>query len=165
MCLFVIVSPFLPKYCCPLTSANPCSALFPRAHCPHSSPRWCLTGAAEPGEDCSAGAGEGALAPGGPAGEGAVGKGEPAHCWPGSAARNGSRGKSKLANSCCRHTRTEQWGSRDRAESWRERDYAMHQPGTVTLLAAVHFSLTEEIFSPFASTKGVLSFFSCSSPA
>lgn len=133
-----IVSPLPPKYYSPLNSPNLGSTLFPQARCPNSSPllspRWPPAGAAEPGEDCSAGAGEGALAPGGPAGEGAAGKGEPAYFRPGNAARGGSRGKSKLKNSRCWHTRTEPRGSGDRAESCRKRDDAVHQPGTVTLI-------------------------------
>lgn len=130
---------FHPKCCCPFTPLNLYSALFPQAHCPLLSfPRRPPAGAAEPGEDRPAGAGEGALAPGGPAGEGAVGKGEPAHCRPGSAARGGSRRKSKLAGSCSQHARTEPWGGRERAaESCGERDDAVHQPGTVPPLAAV----------------------------
>lgn len=130
--LCFIVSHFLPKYRCPFTSPILCSALFPQAHCPLlSSPRWPPAGAAEPGEDRSAGAGEGALAPGGPVGEGAVGKGEPAHCGPGSAACCSTRGMSERSNSYTQHTRRESWGIGGRAESCRERDF-VHQPGTVT---------------------------------
>lgn len=96
-------------------------------------------GAAEPGEDRSAGAGEGALAPGGAAGEGALGKGEPAYSRPGGTACSGSGGKSKLPDSRRRTTHTEPRGSCDGAESHWERNGSVHQPGTVTVQAAVCF--------------------------
>lgn len=104
-------------------------------------------GAAEPGEDRSAGAGEGALAPGGSAGEGAAGEGEPADRGPGSAARSCSGGKSKPAASRSQPARSEPRGSRNGAESHREGDDSVHQSGTVSPLKLFVLP-AEELFCP-----------------
>lgn len=131
-----------------------------------ASPHWPPAGAAEPREDCSSGAGEGALAAGGPVREGAAGKGEPAHCGTGSAASSSSRGKSELANGCSRRTHAgPRRRSSGRTESGRKRADAVHEPGTspwpLGLLFA--FTLQGNILCPwhwFVSTKGVLLLFS-----
>lgn len=130
---------------------------FPTSVTVFSSPCRFGAGAAEPGENRQAGAREGALAPGGPAGEGAAGEGEPAHSWPGNAAGSGSGGKSELPDSRRRAAHTEPRGSWDGAESHRERDDSLHQPGTVTVQAAVCFSLAGKVFFFFFFARGSMS--------
>lgn len=106
------------------------------------SPHWPPAGAAEPREDCSSGAGEGALAAGGPVREGAAGKGEPAHCGTGSAASSSSWGKSELANGCSRRTHAGPRRSSGRTESCRKRADAVHEPGTSPWPLGLLFAFT-----------------------
>lgn len=84
-----------------------------------------VAGAAEPGEDRPAGAGEGALAPGGPAGEGALGEGEPAHRRPGVTARRRPRGRRRQPPAACHHRGAGPGGGRGRPG---QGGHAVHEP-------------------------------------